>query len=103
MADPSSILQDAAEGNQRAHALNTQYVAQAGQRAMDGSSFIAEQARLGFLNTVKLYDAMALQVASGLSPALNGAVLGSREVRDQPNVSPTIAFVPGPATAKNPT
>jgi hypothetical protein len=79
--------------NQRSFSLNTQFVAASGQRALDNATFVSTQAQLGFLG---------LTNALGLGGQLNNSILGGREVRDQPNVSPTIAFVPSPAGAVNP-
>lgn len=92
-AFPPPALDDVESANQRSFSLNTQFVTAAGQRALDNSTFVSTQAQLSFLG---LMNALA---GGG---QLNNSILGGREVRDQPNVSPTIAFVPSPMGAPNP-
>lgn len=92
-AFPPPALDDVESSNQRSFAANTQFIAAAGQRALDNATFVSTQAQLAFL---------ALMSQGGAGHQTSGAILDSRSVRDQPNVSPTIAFVPSPLGAPNP-
>jgi hypothetical protein len=91
--DVEAARQRASSEAQNAFLQNMQFVAQAGQRSLDQANFVANQAQLGFLG---------LQSALGLGGQLNNSILDARSTRDQPQVSPMIAFVPSPATAQNP-
>lgn len=79
-AFPAPALDDVESANQRSFATNTQFIAAAGQRALDNATFVSTQAQLGFL---------ALASALGLGGQLNNSILGGREVRDQPQTTGT--------------
>lgn len=82
---PHDALPDVEAANQRSFALNSQYVNQAGQRALDQASFISAQAQMGFM----MGQASMLRAGLGETgnAGLNEAILGANNAKGEPRGS----------------
>ena len=64
--------------------------------AIEDSAFIRTATLLQHQRTTAMYDAQAVQMLSGQNLAQANAITSLRAGRDQPQVGPTLAFVPAP-------